>query len=148
MAMYINSDYSQSSSDPVQVGAFTAADSAALLGSKGPNFSNRFVARMNGDARTGAVQTTQAGFFVATRNSNTISMYRNGGADEATNTSTSGTLPNLNLYIGALNIANNDYGATWTRFAWFSYGAGLTATETSNMYTAIQTYNTTLGRQV
>jgi hypothetical protein len=148
MAMYINSDYNQSSSDPVQCGSFNSGTQAALMVSKSPNTSNRFTARMNADERTGAVQTTQAGFFVTTRNSNTISMYRNGGADEVTNTSTSGTLPSLNIWIGALNIANNDYGPTWTRFAWFSYGAGLNSTEATSLYNAVQAYNTTLGRQV
>jgi len=148
MAMYINSDYIQQSGDPVQCGSFNSGTQAALMVSKSPNASNRFTARMNADQRTGAVQTTQAGFFVTTRNSNTISMYRNGGADEVTNTSTSGTLPSLNIWIGALNIANNDYGPTWTRFAWFSYGAGLNSTEATSLYNAVQAYNTTLGRQV
>lgn len=148
MSLYVNSNNTQTNSDPVQAGAFvTNGLGSVLMMSKSPSNSNKFIARLENDPIIqGSVSTTEAGFYVATRNATTGSLYRNGGAAEATVSTTAGTLPNINIWIGALNLSGV-YGAVWTRFAWFSYGAGLSATETTNMYNAVQTYNTSLGRQ-
>ena len=100
---------------------------------------------MNGTIITGNTSSTTAGYFIATNNSNTVSLYRN-GSSEGSGAST-GTLPAVNFWIGALNISNSDYGATWTRFATVTYGTGLSSTDASNLYDAVQTFNTTLGRQ-
>ena len=54
--------------------------------------------------------------------------------------------PNVNMYIGALNNPTIYYGNKQCAFA--SIGDGLTDTEASNLYTAVQTYQTTLGRNV
>jgi len=147
MSVYINSNYTQTNSDPVQCGGFQNGGASSLMAIKNPSSSDRFAVRMNGDVFTGNVDTTTAGFWVATRNSNTLTMYNNGGTDEAGAPTTNGVLPDANIFIGALNISNNDYGPTWTRFAWFSYGSGLTYTDSVNLYNAVQTYQTSLGRQ-
>ena len=87
---------------------------------------NKFGGRMNNETIYGSVSTTQAGFFLVTKNSTTLSLYRNGGTAEGSGTS-GGTLPTSNIFIGALNIANAPYGGTWTRFATVTYGDGLTS---------------------
>jgi hypothetical protein len=150
MSLYVNSNNTQTVSDSVQAGAFvTNGLGSVLMMSKSPSTSNKFIARLENDPLIqGSTSTTEAGFYVATRNATTGSLYRNGGAAEATVSTTAGTLPNINIWIGCLNFQNSVYGPVWSTFAWFSYGAGLSATETADMYTAIQTYQTTLGRQV
>ncbi len=71
----------------------------------------------------------------------------------ANNTKTSITkasyaLNTANIYIGARNNSGTaqNYGTNQCRFA--SIGDGLTDTEASNFYTAVQNYQTTLGRNV
>ena len=75
-------------------------------------------------------------------------LFRNGSLFETkTNAATNFTLGNV--YLGA----RNDFGTppvffsnTETRF--FSIGDGLTDTQASNFYTAVQAFQTTLSRQV
>lgn len=146
LSIYVNSNYTQLSSDPVPIGAYAAAASISLLVNRSPPAGNKFLAILNSGAKEGAVSATQAGFFVATRNSTTMNLYRNGGTAEFSGTTT-GTLPNSNIYIGALNINNDDYGSVWSRFAWSSYGLGLTATDSVNLYNAVQACQVALSRQ-
>lgn len=61
----------------------------------------------------------------------------------ATNTS---NLPNANYYLGAVNQSEGLYTSQQNAFA--SIGDGLTDTEAANLYTAVQTFQTTLGRSV
>jgi hypothetical protein len=83
-------------------------------------------------------------------NDTTHKAYRNGiqlGATDTVSNSTN-TMPNAGLFIGAVN---SDSGATSfsnKQYACASIGDGLTDTEAANFYTAVQTFNTTLGRQV
>jgi hypothetical protein len=94
-------------------------------------------------------QTDTRGFFTTTRTSPTsVKIFKNSTQQGSTNTTTSLYLPDANVYIGARNdngILNfyNTYES-----AFFSLGNGLTDTEAANLYTAVQAYQTTLGRQV
>jgi hypothetical protein len=51
-----------------------------------------------------------------------------------------------NIYLGAWN--NTITYSTDREYAFCSIGDGLTDTQTSNFYTAVQTFQTTLSRQV
>ena len=74
-------------------------------------------------------------------------LYRNG---TSLNTTTrNGILPSQNLFLGAGN--NGSGGSTYNsiqELAFASIGDGLTSTEAANIYTAVQAFQTTLGRQV
>ena len=72
------------------------------------------------------------------------------GISVATNTAndTTGTIPNFNFYIGATNNSNVALNFTNDEIAIFSFHDAFTATESSNFYTAVQAYQTTLGRQI
>ena len=59
-----------------------------------------------------------------------------------------GTNPDLNLYIGACHINNVSLYYNNRQCAFASIGDGLTDTEAANFYTAVQAFQTTLGRQV
>jgi len=93
--------------------------------------------------------TLNYGMFCASRTtSSSASLYRNG-----TSTATSGTsvalpafeLPVCGFNVGGSVLPNTAPGQNW---AFFSVGDGLDATETANFYTAVQAFQTTLGRQV
>ena len=99
--------------------------------------------------------TTQAnpnvntiGFFSANRlDSVTAKQLRNGVVTN-TATITSVSMPTLPLFIGSLNNQGTSFGSTSRQFAFVSIGDGLTDVESANFYTAVQTFQTTLGRQV
>jgi len=59
-----------------------------------------------------------------------------------------GNNPNLPIYIGACNFNGSASFYTNRQSAFASIGDGLTDTEAANFYTAVQAFQTTLGRQV
>ncbi len=94
--------------------------------------------------------TRSDGFYVGSRiNSNSVKTYfRNSLIN--TNTATNiGTLPNDNIYIGCNGSSTTSrYEFSDRESAFASIGDGLTDTESANFYTAVQAYQTTLGRQI
>lgn len=89
------------------------------------------------------------GLFTATRISTTNnSLYRNGALLNTATTSTNSTPSTFSIFIGATN--NNGavqfYSLKICSFA--SIGQGLTSTDVTNLYTAVQSYETALGRQM
>jgi hypothetical protein len=74
--------------------------------------------------------------------------YKNSTLVSSKNT-LSGTLPNGNLYIGGVNNnGSSTINYSKNRLGLISIGDGLTDTEAANFYTAVQRFQTTLGRQV
>jgi hypothetical protein len=90
-----------------------------------------------------------AAYFIQTKNSTTAKLFRN-TTNILTATRTLSALPTTNIIVGAAQDATpGTYNAFSDRqYAFASIGDGLTDTEASNFYTAVQTFNTTLSRQV
>jgi len=92
---------------------------------------------------------SSAYFALGTRTSNILNkLYRNGAAiatDISTNTSIA---LSFNFYIGASNGGGTAFQFSNKECAFASIGDGLTDTEASNFYTAVQAFQTTLSRQV
>jgi len=93
-------------------------------------------------------QNSQA-FFIGSRTaSNSIKYYRNSTTIGTDTNSATINLSNFNTYFGA----SNDFGTAATfstkECAFASIGDGLTDTQASNFYTAVQAFQTTLSRQV
>jgi hypothetical protein len=66
-----------------------------------------------------------------------------------TSTNNNGIHPNRTIYINALNYSQlGVFGYTNFECGFSSIGDGLTDTDASNLYTIVQKYQTTLGRQV
>jgi hypothetical protein len=87
-----------------------------------------------------------AGFFNGTVTSDSVgSFYRNGVFVDS-QTPNSMTTQN-SYFLGAMN-AGFPYDYNNTNFAFTSLGGALTATDAANFYTAVQAFQTTLGRQV
>jgi hypothetical protein len=92
---------------------------------------------------------TSVGFFLANRQSATNNKIIQGTTTLATQASSStSTKPNLNVYVGGQNQNGFLVYPTSRQQAFVSIGDGLTDTEASNFYTAVQTFQTTLSRNV
>jgi hypothetical protein len=146
-SLYLNTNNLPTSIDPVDMGSFNSTSQALSLlqSSLGTlNTNTRNLANS-----VSATQTTRLGFNITSKTSATLTtLYKNGIS--IANGNSGGTLPVFNFFIGTLSISNNPYsnGYTNNKIAFSSIGDGLTDTQASNFYTAVQTFNTTLSRQV
>ena len=97
------------------------------------------------------ISTTFLGLISLTRRSSGLSdsveLYKN-GISIANNNSISLTPTNNNYWIGAVNNNGSMILQSTYNISYASLGDGLSDTETANLYTAVQTFQTTLGRQV
>ena len=92
------------------------------------------------------------GLWITTRiNSSSSKLYKNGNLEYTYNDSENSGLSTSEIIL--FGISQNSSGGPWggiknstCRFA--SFGAGFNATESQNFNTAVQTFQTTLGRQV
>lgn len=88
------------------------------------------------------------GLFTATRqNSTTATLYQN--SSSITTTGSSVALPAFQIALCAFNVGGSiAYPSGIKEWAWWSIGNGLDATDVGNLYTSVQAFQTTLGRQV
>jgi hypothetical protein len=92
--------------------------------------------------------TDGSGLFVGTQQGTGIKLLKNNILQGSNTQLGSTTPPNLNVFIGALNLNGLPSNYTNKETAFASIGDGLTDAESSNFYTAVQAYQTTLGRQI
>jgi hypothetical protein len=93
---------------------------------------------------------TSQGLFVSSRTSQTlVTDYRN-TTSLATNTGAVNTtaLPTIEVFVLGANFFGSAVDYETRQIAWESFGTGLDSTDVSNLYTAVQAYQTALGRQV
>jgi hypothetical protein len=91
---------------------------------------------------------TVAGAYILNRNnSNDKKLFVNGSLFE-TKTSSAANYTLQNIWLGCRNNAGSGQFFTNTETRFFSIGDGLTDTQASNFYTAVQAFQTTLLRQV
>jgi hypothetical protein len=90
--------------------------------------------------------TNTLGMLVGSRTAQTSAKMFMNGVQRGSNLTLSNPndLPNNTFFLGANGIAN-EYSSKECAFA--SIGDGLTDTEAANLYTAVQAFQTTLGRQ-
>jgi hypothetical protein len=87
-----------------------------------------------------------SGFFISNRQSSTLFQGIRNSTILSSNTNTNtGGMPSINMYLMRVN-GTNLYGIRECAFA--SIGDGLTNTQSADFYTAVQEFQTTLGRQV
>lgn len=75
-------------------------------------------------------------------------VYRNGVSINTTTNANVGSQPNVGTWIGGLNANGSLSQPTGHQLAFASMGTNLTGTQVSSYYTAVQTFQTTLGRQI
>ena len=95
------------------------------------------------DGAAATVSNTLNGFFIGSESaSNLRKMYRNGSTISSNTTTDTNNLPNRNIVLfGNTNFSSNEC-------AFASFGSALSDTESANFRTAVQTFNTSLSRQV
>ena len=131
------------SSTQVEMGV-TGANSTYLL------YSYSGVAYSAINESTQAPRTTAAspttGFLIGSRISSSEERYFTNNVAQ-TRTANSTGLANLNVFLGCYNIGGGAQFST-KECAFASIGDGLTDTQASNFYTAVNTFQTTLSRNV
>jgi len=139
MGVYINAGTNATGYD---LGVFDSNDIMIAAGYG----NNIFYVNYNGTSYiTTSAFTMPNGFFASNNDGTTTIGYRNGsnvasGAEARVLTAAG------NLYLGNRNGGVNE--PTDRRYAFAFMGKSLTGTQHSNLYTAVQAFNTTLGRQV
>jgi hypothetical protein len=123
------------------IGVFAGGNTGINIYSR---FNNTQLGRIHEDDNNSIATTDSRGFNFATRLSSTIKKIGKNSTLTAF-TVNSVALPNANVFLGALNGVLQ-YSDRENAFA--SIGEGLTDTEASNFYTAVQAFQTTLSRNV
>jgi len=102
---------------------------------------------VNSTAYMTATASDSFGFYqVIRQNSNTVKIVKNSTITAYTNTSSGNQ--SVNIYLGCRNYQNSANNFDTRQIAFASIGDGLTDTDATNFYNAVQNYQTTLGRQV
>jgi len=112
------------------------------------NTSNQCTSAINENTGEVFANTSSLGLFITNRQaSNDYDVWINSTKKINTIKASLGRSA-FKLYLGALNGAGTASNYSINQCAFFSAGLPLTDAEASNFYTAVQNYNTTLGRQV
>jgi hypothetical protein len=93
-------------------------------------------------------QTTNSGMRIVTRTSSTITKSYVNNTNNYTSNLLSSGLSDFEIVLAARNVAGNKINYSANKQSFASIGDGLTDTQVSNFYTAVQAFQTTLGRQV
>ena len=132
------------------------ASNEIMAGNGGSSIIDLYVRFTNGNMLSRIYTSTfssssvpsSQGFFIMNRpDANTAKQYRNSALLSSSSLLAS-TKPTIPLYIGCSNNNGAIYGFSTKESAFASIGDGLSDTEAANFYTAVQVYQTTLGRQV
>lgn len=144
LGIYVTS-YTVSGADPIQIGAINGSTQRTFIAATPTTLSTAANATLDVSSISG-----NSGFFSVQKTSSTItSSFRNGTLINSYNSG--GSLPTLKIFLGTSSLTGNAaYGAGYNnsqfRFAYIS--TGLNSTEISTLYNLVQTFQTTLGRNV
>jgi len=154
--LQVNTNLSETSTTLSHYSRTNNVVSACDIGARNFGFSNPMGILSNFTSLTYAVwddyaATTTgvntAAFFIETKNSTTLKLFRN-STNIITATKTLVSLPTSNIILGAWQSNSGYQDFSNRQYAFASIGDGLTDTEAANFYTAVQRFQTTLGRQV
>lgn len=111
---------------------------------------NRYISIADAYSTSNA-ETDSRGFYCGGTNGSSNQILYKNGANVLSGTSQQAGFSNCNIFISAVNsllTSPSIAGYSNKELAFASLSDGLSATEASNLYTAIQAFQTTLGRQV
>ena len=113
------------------------------------NNLNIYYAQNAGDYKTYNSSIT-TGMFNVNNDTGTISLFKDGINQTITGATEPVYLPNGNIYLGALNSLGFGAAAGFNnlQYAFSTIGSKLTNTQSANLYTRVQTFQTALSRQV
>jgi hypothetical protein len=114
--------------------------------------SNDLAAYDTGDGvtnRLSYISTNGSGFYVGTSiNTNIGYFFKNNVVQSTKNPLTNVSMLSYNFYLGGFNEENINFYSSNKQCAFASIGVGLSLTESSNFYTAVQAFQTSLSRNV
>ena len=141
MSMYVNGGTNTRGYD------FAVNDAGTEQGLVAGFNNNTLYGDVGGSFMTNSSFTMPLGFFSVSGNSSGQELYRNG--TEVQNTATvRDTSISLAFYLGRRNSTSAPAEPTDRRYAFASLGEYLDATESSDLATAVETFNTSLSREV
>jgi hypothetical protein len=145
LSLYVRNN--SASSSYVDFGSTNGVGGSTALNSA---FTNSALSLIhNGNTGISAANTNTQGFYLGSRTTASVhKLFKNTAQIGSTDTTSAGTRPNFNLYLGAYNVSNSPLYYTNRQYAFASIGDGLTDTEAANFYTAVQAFQTTLGRSI
>lgn len=135
-------------SNQVAMGAFTPfANSGVLIY---PRYTdNKAYFGLNDDTNGNYISVTSTqGFYQGARNNSTTQSLSNINGSNYSFTYNALSLPNVSIFIGSLNSNTSSVKVDSLELAFSYIGEDLSATDLSNYYTAVQKFQTTLGRQI
>jgi hypothetical protein len=101
------------------------------------------------DGRVALANARPEGLIVQSRRaSNSLKVYGNGEETGSNTGASTGTLPDIEIYVGAINISGAASEPGPTPMGMYSIGSGLSLGQAESFYIDIQTLQTALGRQV
>jgi hypothetical protein len=133
----------------------TGANYIGAAGASGPKY---FVIGQDGTPRefygvsenarsTTNVPLPQGQYLISSTASTMQNLYRNGSLRFSGSSSPTATI-NHQIYLAAMNNSGTPIQYYANQYAFVTIGQGLNATEISNLYTTINDFNTSLGRNV
>jgi len=141
---------SSTASDGAELGSYSSSlQTGPVLQAKSVDFQNRYFYYFFKKAAN-SVSSAPTGLITGSSVSDTRRDIYNNGTSVANNTTTdTSSLNNFNIYIGAANIDNSSVSSySNAQCAYACIGQGLSSTDVSNLYTAVQAFQTTLSRNV
>jgi len=144
LGFYSGTNVSETSSDPVNMGSFFGVTEAFIITKQ----NSAAITRNNGSAISYSTAVNK-GFFVSSKQSSTLTDLYIDGTQQATGNS-GGTRPNDTCYLGNMNFGGIPYASGYVKndFRLAFLSNGLNDTEVSNLYTAVQAFQTTLSRNI
>ena len=112
-----------------------------------PRLSNNIYPRIYSEGSVIGGITNSSGFFMGNRTSSTVLKGQFNSNITTFSESVSRTRTNLTVYLGGLHLSALTFPSI-RQIAFSSIGDGLTDTQASNFYTAVQKFNQSLNRQV
>jgi hypothetical protein len=136
----------------------TNSGTGNCFGAANAGLTNRTLWQFSGATNYVSLYTAPADYFfynlnsssllIANRTANNLSNAWQGGVKRATSTNASVALTTVPIYFGGNNANGTADSFSNAQCAFASIGDGLTDTEATNFYTAVQTFQTTLGRSI
>ena len=133
------------SGDPIDMGANNSGSQQSLIYTTA---SPALIGAVNGSSISGSI-TNRLGFFSVQKTSSTLtSTYRNSTLINSGNSG--GSLPIAEIYLGTISVNAIPYSSGYvnTEFRFSYISDGLDSTDITNFYTAVQSFNILLARNV
>lgn len=150
LSIYVRTD--TAAGNKIEMGCANATTANPSMGLFAKYSSTNAVsdAYNNSTNRLSISNSDAKGYYISSRTSSTLhKLYKNGsviGTD--TNTEANNAMPNVQMLIGSFLFGASVIQGTDREIAFVTIGDGLDDTDSSNLNTSVNTFQTTLGRNI